>query len=654
VTNSTETSAVAAAASEPKHVPRFSSQGDVDEFVDMLAKFEAGELTSDQWRKFRLVRGCYGQRQENVQMQRVKIPLGYLVADQLRAVARAADAYSRGMAHVTTRQNFQFHFVQLTDIPQLMTDLVEAGITAREACGNAVRNVTGCDLAGVAKTAVFDTRAHGETLTRFFLRHPKAADLPRKFKMAVSCCPHDCAQGGIHDIGFLAKIQDGKRGFKIIVGGGLSSAPHAAELLYDFAPEEEMLEIAEAVLLVFDARGNRENKQRARLKYVLRKVGIEGLRTLVEEQRALIKARGDVAPVFTATPLPPPPPRDRTTPVPDQPSPGYLKWRGSNVKPQSQDGYSAVYVRLLLGDITSNQMRTIADLADKYGDGSVYTSAEQNLLLRFVPDGDLRALHADLVAAKLAHDGALGLRDVTSCPGAASCNLAITTSRGLGRAIERSFEAALAAGGALGEAVVLADGAQIKISGCPHSCGRHHIADLGFHGAARKVEGRAMPVYQLHVGGGVDADGARFGAQVVKIPAKRAPAAVMRFVEQFAKDRQGEESFGQYLRRLTPAEVKVIVGELSQMDDGSPVEDDFVDFDAQNGFVVETKDGECAALARDRPRPSRGEAADRTNARTISAIVAGIRVVEPHERGRYGARVPFWCRKLRNHTCLAS
>jgi sulfite reductase beta subunit-like hemoprotein len=583
------------AAVEPPHVPRFSSQSDVDEFVDMLGKFERGELTSDQWRKFRLVRGCYGQRQENVQMQRVKIPLGYLVADQLRAVAKAADAYSRGLAHVTTRQNFQFHFVQLTDIPQLMTDLVEAGITAREACGNAVRNVTGCDLAGVAKTAVFDTRAHGETLTRFFLRHPKAADLPRKFKMAVSCCPHDCAQGGIHDIGWLAKIQDGQRGFKVIVGGGLSSSPHAAELLYDFVPEDEILEIAEAVLLVFDARGNRENKQRARLKYVLRKVGIEGLRTLVEEQRTLIRARGDARPVFTATPLPPPPPRDRVTDVPEAPGPGYLGWRASNVKAQSQDGYSAVYVRLLLGDITSTQMRTIADLAEKYGDGSVYTSAEQNLLLRFVPDGDLRALHRDLVAGGLAESGALGLRDVTSCPGADSCNLAITTSRGLGRAIESALNEAMAAGGALAEAIALADGAQIKISGCPHSCGRHHIADLGFHGAARKIEGRAMPVYQLHVGGGVDHDGARFGSQVVKIPAKRAPRAVLRFVERYAAERQGEETFSQYLRRLTPADVKAAVGDLAEVLDGSPTEDEFLDFGAQNGFVVETKDGECAA-----------------------------------------------------------
>lgn len=593
MTSSASTSA--SSLSEPKHVPRFSSQADVDEFVDKLGEFERGELTSDQWRKFRLVRGCYGQRQEGVQMQRVKIPLGYLVADQLRAVAKAADAYSRGLAHVTTRQNFQFHFVQLSDIPQLMTDLVEAGITAREACGNAVRNVTGCDLAGVAKTAVFDTRAHGETLTRFFLRHPKAADLPRKFKMAISCCPHDCAQGGIHDIGFIAKILDGKRGFRVLVGGGLSSAPHAAELLYEFLPEEKMLELAEAVLLVFDARGNRENKQRARLKYVLRKVGIEGLRTLVEEERVKIQARGDAAPVFEATPLPPPPPRARVTPAPEEPGPGYLGWRASNVKAQSQEGYSAVYVRLLLGDTTSNQMRAIADLSEKFGDGSVYTSAEQNLLLRFVPDGDLRALHRDLVAAGLSASGALGLRDVTSCPGADSCNLAITTSRGLGRAIEEALANAVAEGGALADAVALANDAQIKISGCPHSCGRHHIADLGFHGAARKVEGRAMPVYQLHVGGGVDEAGARFGSQIVKIPAKRAPQAVLRFITRFAADRQGAETFSQYLRRQTPADIKAAVGDLAEVLDGSPTEDEFVDFGAQNGFVVETKDGECAA-----------------------------------------------------------
>ena len=582
-------------ATEPQFVPRFGATSDVDEFVAELERFERGELTADQWRKFRLVRGCYGQRQEGVQMQRVKIPLGYLVADQLRAVADVADKYSHGKTHVTTRQNFQFHFVELANIPKLLQELVDAGITSREACGNSVRNVTACDLAGVAKTALFDTRAHGEALVRFFLRHPKAADLPRKFKIAISCCPHDCAQAAIHDVGYVARIEDGKRGFKVFVAGGLSTSPQAAAVLYDFVGEHEILEVAEAVLMVFDARGNRVNKHRARLKYVLRDLGLEALRAAVDVEREKIRARGDAAPVFASAPLPTPPPKDRATTPSVTMAPGYLAWRASNVKDQSQPGYAAVYVRLPLGDATSAQLRVVAEVAEKYGEGSVWTSAEQNLVLRFVPLGDLRALHAELLPHDLARAGVGELLDVTSCPGADSCNLAITTSRGLGRAIERALEGALAEGGARAAAVTLAKDALVKISGCPHSCGRHHIADLGFHGAARKIGGKAMPVYQLHLGGGVDERGARFGAQIVKIPAKRVPAAVLRFVEHFATDRREGETFRGYLARLSPDEVKTLTRDLADIDPAVATDDEYVDFDAQNGFVVETKAGECAA-----------------------------------------------------------
>lgn len=580
---------------EPNFVPRFSATSDVDEFVEVLAQFERGELSPDAWRKFRLVRGCYGQRQEGVQMQRVKIPLGYLVAAQARTLADLADKYARGRAHLTTRQNFQFHFVALSDVPALMHELDAAGITAREACGNAVRNITMSELSGVDPHQVFDVRPHGETLVRFFLRHPKSSDLPRKFKIALSCTPRDCAQAAIHDVGLIAKIEDGQRGFKVVVGGGLSTSPQDAAVLYEFLPEAEIVEVAEAVLMVFDARGNRTNKHRARLKYVLRDLGLDGLRTFIDGERAKIRARGDAPPVFVATPEPPPPPVDRVTEAPADAPPGYIAWRGSNVREQIQKGYHAVYVRLPLGDLTGAQLRAVADLSERFADGAVWTSADQNLLLRHVPAGDLRALHAALVAAGVGSDGATTLRDVTSCPGADSCNLAVTTSRGLGRAITDALDQAIAAGGALGTAVELARDASIKISGCPHSCGRHHIADLGFHGAARKIGGRAMPVYQLHLGGHVDENGATFGGQVIKIPAKRIPAAVLRLVELFGAERDGQESFASFLRRLPADRVKTELASHADIDPAVAQEDEYVDFDAQNGFVVETKAGECAA-----------------------------------------------------------
>jgi sulfite reductase beta subunit-like hemoprotein len=578
---------------QPLFLPRFSLASDVDEFIETLARFERGELSPDAWRKFRLLRGTYGQRQEGVQMIRTKIPLGYLTAGQARVIADVAERHARGLTHLTTRQNFQFHFVQLAEVPALLGALEQAGITTREACGNSVRNVTMSELSGVDPQQVFDVRPHGETIVRFFLRHPRSSDLPRKFKIALSCSPRDCAQAAIHDIGLIAAERDGVRGFRVLVGGGLSTSPQSAAMLYEFLPEGELLELAEAVLLVFDARGNRSNKHRARLKYVLRDLGVEGLRAAIEEQRATIRARGDAPPVFEATPEPPPPPADRVTPA--EAAPGYLAWRASNVRAQLQPGYHAVYIRLPLGDTTSAQLRAVADASERFANGAVWTSPDQNLLLRFVPAGDLRALHAALASAGLAADGAGTLRDVTSCPGADSCNLAVTTSRGLGRAISNALEGALAAGGELARAVELARDATIKISGCPHSCGRHHIADLGFHGAARKIGGKAMPVYQLHLGGGVDGEGAVFGDQVVKIPAKRVPSAVLLLVERFAAERQGEETFAAYLRRLPADRVKALLAAHTSIEPADARNDEFVDFDAQNGFVVETKAGECAA-----------------------------------------------------------
>lgn len=584
----------AAIAAQDAFAPKFASQADVDEFVRVLDQFEKNEISPEAWRKFRLVRGVYGQRQEGVQMLRIKIPLGHMVASQARVVADIAERYARGRTHITTRQNFQFHFIPLAQVPEILTTLVEAGITTREACGNSVRTVTGCDLAGVAKAAVFDTRAHGEAITRFFLRHPKASDLPRKFKIAVSCCAHDCAQAAIHDVGLIAKIVDGQRGFKVLVGGGLSTSPEAAAVLYEFLPEAKILELCEAVLMVFDARGNRENKHRARLKYVLRSLGLDGLRSLVDEERTKIQSRGDAAPTLIASPLPAPPPRDREQSAPAQRA-GYLPWLASNVVDQSQEGYVAVFVRLPLGDIDATQLRVVAEAAERFGDGAIWTSAQQNLVLRFVPRRDARALHAFLDEHGLARSGANTILDLTSCPGADSCNLAVTTSRGLGAAIGAALESAIAAGDARSEAVKIASDASIKISGCPHSCGRHHIADLGFHGAARKIGGRAMPMYQLHVGGGVDESGARFGSQPVKIPAKRTPQAVLALIDLFAQQRTENESFGAFLRRLPVNDLKAAIAQFTDIDPDVAIDDEYTDFGTQSGFVVETKAGECAA-----------------------------------------------------------
>lgn len=575
-------------------LPRFSDPRDIDEFVETLARFERGEISTEDFRRYRLARGVYGQRQEGAQMLRVKVPQGVLSRDALEALAVVSERWGHGHGNVTTRQNLQFHFIPMAEAEAAMRVLDGAGLTTREACGNTVRTVTTCPFAGVHSARTFDVTPHGEAITRFFLRKGWANSLPRKFKIALSCGPDDCAYGAINDIGLVGAVRDGARGFRITVAGGLSTSPENAVVFFDFLPEGDLLDACEAVVRVFDRHGNRENKHRARLKYVLRKMGRERFLTALREEYAAVKARGgtplDLS-VTTAAPVAPPP----STEAPDAPSTarrpdGYLAWRASNTFTQDQPGYTCVVTRHALGRVTTEQFRGLAALCVEYGDGSVRTTIDQNLALRFIPHHRLPALYEALARLDLARPGAGTVSDVTTCPGAETCNLAVTASRQVGAAITDRLEG----DASLADALALARGAVIKVSGCPNSCGQHHIADIGWHGAAKKVGDRTAPVYQLHLGGGFDEGGARFGRQVIKVPARRVPEAVARLVRAYALERAEGQSPADFYRRLPAETVTRLLGDLAALDVSTP-DEVFLDLGEAQGFRVAIGEGECAA-----------------------------------------------------------
>ncbi len=572
-------------------LPRFSDPGDIDEFVSTLGRFERGELSAEDFRRYRLTRGVYGQRQTDVQMLRVKIPQGVLAPASLEALAEVAERFGHGHGNVTTRQNVQFHFVQMAHVETAMRRLDEAGLTTREACGSTVRTVTADPLAGVCNHGTFDVTPYGEAITRFFLRSAWANSLPRKFKIALGYEPGDTAMAGIHDIGLIARVREGKRGFLMRVAGGLSTSPQAAIVFHEFLPEERLLDACEAVNRVFDRTGNRDNKHRARLKYVLRKMGHEPFLAALHEEYAAVLARGgtplDLS-VATAPPTPPPP--ATTDDAPSTRGPGYLLWRGGNTVAQDQPGYHAVLIRLALGAVTATQLRALSKLVTDFADGSLRTSIEQNLVLRWVPTHRLPALHSALDAIGLAKPGARTVADVTTCPGAETCNLAVTASRQVGAAISARLESDVA----LLPAVKTAAATVIKVSGCPNSCGQHHIADIGWHGAARKVGDRTAPVYQLHLGGGFDENGARFGRQIVKIPARRVAEAVARLVQLYADEKADGETATAFYKRVTSTRVHALLDDLADLDSDTP-DETFLDIGETMGFRVAIGEGECAA-----------------------------------------------------------
>ena len=573
---------------EARHSPE-AIEAEIRVFEERIQQLRSGAITEDQFRPFRLKHGTYGQRQAGVQMLRVKIPAGILTPAQLRTLAKIGDTYSTGRGHVTTRENVQFHFVQLENVPAVMRLLAEAGLTTREACGNTVRNVTGCPLAGICPGEVFDVTPYALGVSRYLLRHPEFHDLPRKFKIAFSGCEDDgdCAVAGIHDVGLIAQVSGSNgtahRGFKVLVGGGLGSLPTEASLLTDFLPEEELLPTIEAILRVFVETGNRKNKFKARMKFVLRDKGIEQFRHLVAEKRKISQAPAEVFTVASKiqpslVSIAPAPPANRAA------DPEYARWTEHNLMPQRQAGFGAVWIKLPAGTLFSHQMRGLADLLEKNRLTGVRTVINQNLVIPWVPFDRTRGLHDGLRELDLATPGARTISDVTGCPGATTCNLDITRSLTLAEVLSREL-----AGETDPEVLKI----HIKISGCPNSCGQHHIADIGFYGNARKIGEQQAPFYQLMLGGQVGADGVRFARQVMPLPARPIPAVIREILAFYKEARQPSETFSAWTARIAD---EAIVSRLRPFADvQEPSEELFVDWGDTETYSLKLGRGECAA-----------------------------------------------------------
>jgi sulfite reductase beta subunit-like hemoprotein len=577
---------------EERH-SREAIEAEIVRFEEKVQELRSGAITDQQFRPFRLKHGTYGQRQPGFQMLRVKIAAGVLTAPQLRVLAHIGDEYSTGRGHLTTRENIQFHFVKLENVPAAMRLLADSGLTTREACGNTVRNVTACPISGVCATEAFDVTPYALGVSRYLLRHPDFHDLPRKFKIAFSGCENDgdCAVAGIHDVGLIAQVRGengaARRGFKVLVGGGLGSLPTEAAVLSEFLPEEELLPTIEAVLRVFTETGNRKNKFKARLKFVLRDKGIEELKRLVAEKRKVSQAPAET--FVVPTPILPALVTIATIPLSASSSeskndPEYDRWAETNLTPQRQAGYGAIWIKLSAGTVYSNQLQSLAELLEKNELKGVRLAVNQNLVIPWVPFDRVRAIYDGLRALDMATPGARTISDATGCPGATTCNLGITRSLTLAEVLARELA---------GETDPEIQKIRIKISGCPNSCGHHHIADIGFYGNARKIGEQQAPYYQLLLGGKVDASGVRFGRQVMPVPAKPIPAIIRELLAFYKFDRQRTESFSEWVARTPDEAIIARVRPLADVTNAS--EDIFVDWGDTETYSLKLGRGECVA-----------------------------------------------------------
>jgi sulfite reductase beta subunit-like hemoprotein len=577
---------------------------DIEKFEAQLARYLSGDLEDDVFRVFRLNNGIYGQRQGgHNQMVRIKIPYGQVTPEQLDAMAHIADTYSRGWGHITTRQNIQMHFVQLDDVPTVMRELAAVGLTTREACGDTVRNIQGCHLAGACPFEYLDITPWAEAAYQHFIRHPLAQRLPRKFKINFSGCETDCGQAMFNDVGVIATTRknpdsgETEAGFRVFVAGGLGANPHPALALEEFTPREELMPTLEAVLRVFSNHGNRDNKLRARLKWLVDTMGWDELQAkILKERRFLVassswpggipeavRKSGD-APAGLQVGVTPTA-MGQGIPISIRGTTAYQRWEQANVVRGSAKGTVSAMAYAKLGDITSGQFRALAAIQREFG-LDVRVTNRQNFAFRGLTDEQLPRLFDRLTTIGMAEPGAELARDVVACPGADTCNLAVTQSRGLADAISERLEA---------EGLADVGGVRTNISGCTNSCGQHHTADIGFFGAERRAHGKAAPGYQMLLGGYVGQAQIQFGEKALRLPAKNAPEAAVRVVRRFTEERVAGETFRSWMDRAGGA--KTIAEGLKDLDQFPTPEEGpefYVDYDETGPYVAETGESECA------------------------------------------------------------
>lgn len=591
-----------------------AAQHDINDLQQKVDAFSTGQMTDEQFRKFRLARGVYGQRQAGVQMIRIKLPYGRITTDQLIRIAEVSDRYATGNLHATTRQDIQLHFVKLADSPQLWADLEEVGITLKEACGNTVRNVTASARAGIDPEEPFDVSPYAHAIYAYFLRNPICQDMGRKFKIALSSSERDSAYGYMHDIGLIPRVQDGKRGFKVLLAGGLGAQPFAAQTATEFIVEDQIIPFIEAVIRVFDRYGERTKRHKARMKYLLNDIGLEEFLSRVQTEWTALKSKtfdvGNWIETTGYTSVEYAGQAASPTQLPDA-DPSFQTWLKTNVFEQKQAGWYAVQLRVLLGDMSSDTARALAQVVKQYAGDDIRVTVNQGYLLRYVRPEHLPALYEALNALGLAEPGFDTTADITTCPGTDTCNLAITSSYGITRALETVMKEEF-------PDIVYNTDIKIKISGCMNGCGQHSVANIGFHGSSLKNGAYVLPALQVLLGGGFNAEGVgQIGDKVIKLPTKRGPAALRALFRDFEANAFDGEYYNNYYGRQGKNYFYTLLKPLADL---KTVQDsDYVDWDHSEQYATEVGVGECAGVMIDLVATTLDEATDKLAWATESA-----------------------------------
>jgi sulfite reductase (ferredoxin) len=570
---------------------------DIQELQNKIEVLQSGEMPEEMFRKFRLARGVYGQRQPGVQMIRIKLPYGKITADQLIRIADCSDKYATGNLHATTRQDIQLHFVKLADSPSLWAELEDAGITLKEACGNTVRNITASPTAGIDPHEPFDVSPYAQQAFEYFLRNPICQDMGRKFKIAFSSSNQDTAYAFIHDVGLIPKIVtdekgEAKRGFQVLVGGGLGAQPVAAQELYAFLEEEYIIPLIEAIIRVFDRYGERTKRHKARMKYLLADVGLDEFLRLIEEEWPALKNKVYAIKGTTETVAPA---SESTLSIQEllgnTSDEKFKKWLLTNVFEQKQKGWYSVRIRVLLGDFNSDTARSLAALVKEHAADDIRVTANQGYILRYIKAQDLRAVFDGLDALQIATPGFDSTMDITTCPGTDTCNLAITSSYGITRVLEEMMRDEY-------PDLIYNSDIKIKISGCMNGCGQHSSANIGYHGSSLKHGQHVLPALQVLLGGGhAGVDFGSVGEKVIKIPGKRGPQSLRMLLDDFNANSIDGEYFNSYYQRKGKSYFYQLLRPLADL--STITEEDFRDYDHDEAFKTEIGVGECAGVMLD-------------------------------------------------------
>jgi len=582
----------------------WSRREESNNFAQTVKLYRQGKIDHDNFRRFRLQHGAYGTRMtDDYAMVRIKIPAGQIYPYQLEKIAQLSEMYSIGSAHVSTRENIQLHWVVLEDVSEIMHGLADVGLTSREACGNTVRNVMCSPLSGVCNDEQFDATPYAIATARFLLRNPLNQSLPRKFKFNFSCCEkHGMTR--IVDVGLIPQIRelDGKnqRGFKIFLGGGLGNKSFVGHQLEDFTAEEDLLYTSIAVLQIFDRMGNRKNMARNRMRYLVDEMGWDKFKNLVLKQRTIVRATQSVIVRLNINQKPneikkPISVSSENGSIPD----GYARWLHTTTYKQKQEGYSSVFVTLESGDITANQLRTMAEITNDFSaEGFARNGFSQDIILRYVHESDLPKLYSRLLEAGLANSGSLTMASPVGCSGTSSCNLALTNSHRLAKEIQRKFLELK-----LDEDDDLRD-ATIKISGCPNSCGQHEIATIGFIGGGARVGKDMYPNYSMSLGGRFD-DKSMLGVTCMRVPVKRTIPVILKIIELYKKNKQSDDTLSRWIDRIvhdnessevkSVRDMKKILSPLVIPPSKDDDPDFYTDYGSDTSYHTMTGKGECAA-----------------------------------------------------------